>query len=92
MPKSHTLIVAGSYDTKSEFQLYQWSGNAADAPKLIKGVDFQGLNPEALIIYPEEKTRIQILSDDGAEKINGKKCKKLDAKDQIFRSIWVSLH
>lgn len=89
--KKSYFIIAGSYDTEGDFQLYQWSGNASDAPKLIKGVDFQGLNPEALVVYPEKKTRIQILSDDGAEKINGKKCKKLDTKDQSFRSLWLSL-
>lgn len=67
-------------------------GNPSDAPELIKEVDFQALHPEALVVYPEEKTRIQILSDDGSEPINGKKCKKLaKSRDQVFRSIWVSL-
>ena len=84
------FIIAGSYDGESNFQLYQWSGNVSDAPKLIK-VDFQGLNPEALIVYPEEKTRIQILSDDGKVESNGKKCDELDAKEQSFRSIWLNL-
>jgi len=89
--KKAYFIIAGSYDTEGDFKLYQWSGNDSDTPKQIEGVNFQGLNPEALIMYPEEKTRLQLLSDDGAEKINGEKCKKLDPKDQSFRSIWVSL-
>jgi hypothetical protein len=89
--KKTYFIIAGPYDNNDGFQPYQWSGKPTEAPGLINGVDFQGLHPETLVVYPEEKTRIQILSDDGTEKTNGKKCKKLDTKDQSFRSIWVSL-
>jgi hypothetical protein len=89
--KKAYFIIAGPYDNNDGFQLYQWSGKPTEAPGLINGVDLQGLHPETLVVYPEEKTRIQILSDDGAEKTNGKKCKKLATKDQSFRSIWVSL-
>ena len=89
--KKAYFIIAGPYDTNDNFQLYQWSGNPSDAPKLIEGVDFQGLHPETWVVYPEENARIQILSDDGAELINGKKCKKLPPQDRRFRSIWVSL-
>ena len=89
--KKTYFIIAGPYDNNGGFQLYQWSGKPAEAPGLINGVDFQGLHPETLVVYPEEKTRIQILSDDGTLKTNGKKCKKLDTKDQRFRSIWVNL-
>ena len=89
--KKTYFIIAGPYDNNDGFQLYQWSGKPSEAPGLINGIDFQGLHPETLVVYPEEMTGLQILSDDGAEKTNGKKCKKLDTKDQRFRSLWVSL-
>ncbi len=90
--KGAYFIIAGPYDDNGGFQLYQWSGNSSEAPALIKEVDFQGLHPEALIVYPKEKTRIQILSDDGSEPVNGIDCKDLTKhQDQGFRSIWVNL-
>jgi hypothetical protein len=90
--KKSYFIIAGPYDDTGGFQLYQWSGNSSEAPTLIKKVDFQGLHPEALIVYPTEKSRIQVLSDDGSEPINGIACKDLTKhQDQGFRSIWVNL-
>ena len=90
--KKAYFIIAGPYDDNDGFQLYQWSGNPTEAPGLINGVDFQGLHPEALVVYPEEKTRIQILSDDGSELIKGEECKDLKKpQDKGFRSIWVNL-
>jgi len=90
--KGAYFIIAGPYDDNGGFQLYQWSGNSSEAPALIKKVDFQGLHPEALIVYPTEKSRIQVLSDDGSEPINGIACKDLTKhQDQGFRSIWVNL-
>jgi hypothetical protein len=88
--KKTYFIIAGPYDNNDGFQLYQWSGKPTEAPGLINGIDFQGLHPETLVVYPEEKTRIQILSDDGSLETSGKKCKKLDTKDQRFRSIWAA--
>ncbi len=90
--KKAYFIIAGPYDDNGGFRLYQWSGNPSEAPGLIKRVDFQGLHPEALVVYPEEKTRIQILSDDGSEQVNGKNCKDLsESHDKSFRSIWTNL-
>jgi hypothetical protein len=88
----HTyFIIAGPYDDNGNFQLYQWSGNTSEAPQLIS-VNFQGLRPEALVIYPHERRRIQIISDDGAELINGQNCKGLaKAQDKSFRSLWVNI-
>ena len=91
--KSVYFIIAGSYNDDGNFQLYSWSGKTDDAATLVKGVDFQGLNPEALIIYPEEKTRIQILSDDGSKDVEGVACKDLkNAEDKSFRSIWLNIN
>ena len=90
--KKTYFIIAGPYDKTGDFQLYQWAGNASKA-ELIKGVDLQGLNPEALIIYPEEKTRVQILSDDGKEQVDGKDCddSATPSQKQSFRSMWINL-
>lgn len=90
--KNTYLIIAGSYDGNDSFQFYQWSGNASDAPTPINGIDFNGLNPEELIVYPDTESRIQILSDDGAEKVNGQPCKDLkNLQDRSFRSLWLNL-
>jgi hypothetical protein len=90
--KAAYFIIAGPYEDKGSFQLYQWSGDPTETPALIKGVDFQDLHPEALVVYPPEKTRIQILSDDGSEQVNGKDCKDLtEPQDKGFRSIWINL-
>lgn len=90
--KKSYFIVAGAYGKEKKFQLYQWSGNVADAPKLIN-VDFQGLNPEVLIVYPEEPNRVQILSDDGTEPVNGTECKDLSkAEKKSFRGLWLTIN
>ncbi len=86
------LIVAGPHGDEGDFQLYQWSGPPSEEAEPIKGVNFRSLHPEALIIYPEEQTRIQVLSDDGSEKINGKDCKdgEVEPEHKYFRSVWVT--
>ncbi len=45
-------IVAGPTADSGPFSLYRWSGNAADAPSIARGVDFSGLRPEALFELP----------------------------------------
>lgn len=89
--KGAYFIIAGPYDDNGSFKLYQWSGNPSEAPESIK-TDFRGLHPEALVVYPEKKETIQILSDDGSKSINGQNCKGLaKAQDKSFRSTWVDL-
>ena len=86
------FIIAGPYDNKGSFQFYQWSGKTSEAPILINKIDFRGLHPEALVIYPQKKTKIQILSDDGSKSINGQNCKDLaKTQDKSFRSIWINI-
>ncbi|WP_297326160.1 DUF3616 domain-containing protein [Nitrosomonas sp.] len=85
------FIIAGPYDDNGSFQLYQWSGNPSEAPVLIK-IDFNGLHPEALVVYSKKKTRAKILSDDGSKSINGQNCKVLvNAQDKAFRSTWLEI-
>jgi hypothetical protein len=90
--KGKYLIVAGPHGDEGDFHLYQWAGPPSEAAELIEGVNFSGLRPEALIIYPEETTRIQVLSDDGSEKINGKDCKdeEVEPEHKYFRSSWIN--
>jgi len=87
------FIVAGPIGDGGEWHLYQWSGAATDPPVVVPGIDFTGLRPEALILDPAAPDRIQVLSDDGAEQVNGKDCKDLrkDPEKQGFRSTWFNL-
>jgi Protein of unknown function (DUF3616) len=84
------LIIAGPSSDAGDFKLYQWAGPPSEEVELIKGINFKGLYPEALIIYPEEKAKIQILSDDGTKEVDGKDCKKAKPEKRSFRSVWVT--
>ncbi|WP_447599734.1 DUF3616 domain-containing protein [Nitrospira sp. Nam80] len=86
------LIVAGPPGDDGDIHLYQWSGPPSEETEPVAGVNFSSLHPEALIVYPEEKSRVQVLSDDGSEKINGKDCKDEDVEPthKYFRSVWIS--
>jgi len=84
------LIVAGSCGEQDEFALYQWSGAPDDEPEVIEGIDFQGLKPETLILYPGENRKIQILSDDGTRRIDGVACKRAEPDRRRFRSGWIA--
>jgi hypothetical protein len=87
------LIVAGPPDDQGEFTLYQWSGATSEAPHPIPDVTFKGVQPEALIIYPGERTKIQLLSDDGTVQVEGRECKDevVETAKKRFRGIWVTL-
>jgi len=63
-------IVAGPFDDSDGFRLFRWSGLPGDTPRAVAGANFQGLRPEALIVYPEEKDRQQAMSDEGRVKID----------------------
>jgi hypothetical protein len=85
------LILAGPAGDTSNFRLYEWSGIPAEEPRWIEAVHFGDLQPEALLVYPQEKSRVQVLSDDGMKSVNGTPCKEADAKQRSFRSVWVTL-
>jgi hypothetical protein len=87
------LIIAGPYGDNGDFKLYRWSGATSENPEPVQGLDFKDLRPEALTVYPGVKTKIQILSDDGAALVDGKDCKdkKVNPEKKSFRSVWVSL-
>lgn len=76
------LIIAGPFDSSSDFQLYRWAGGGA-VPEPVRVKHLQEYNPEAIVIYPPPGgPEIQILSDDG----------NLAAAParQTFRSVWLT--
>jgi hypothetical protein len=49
------------------------------------------LRPEALVVYQDERERVQVLSDDGAKPVGGMSCKDDGVKPESkrFRSAWI---
>jgi hypothetical protein len=85
-------IIGGEFDGGDRFKLFEWSSQTGGKAAVVKTVDFGALdfNPEAVFLYPGEKGRIQIFSDDGTRKVGGKECKKLkDPSAQTFRSAFL---
>jgi len=85
------LIVAGPHDDHGDFKLYEWSGRWADAPRVITNAVFNGLHPEAMFMYPDEPSIVQLLSDDGDRKLDGSKCKDVEMGMMKFRAISVDI-
>jgi hypothetical protein len=83
---SRYLIVAGPTNDGTSFALYGWSGQRFEAPKLIPSTDIADLSPEALFFLPGSSS-FQLMSDDGARKVNGVRCKDLKQDEQSFRAI-----
>ena len=84
------VIVGGHADGQGHSKLFHWSGGAKP-PETVEVKHFKQFNPEAVIIYPRfGLERIQILSDDGGVREDGRRCKDLpNPDDRIFRSFWV---
>jgi hypothetical protein len=82
-------IVAGEGGGRRGVALYRWSGAAADAPRPIEGVTFEGLNPEAIVVEREHPERLTILSDDSGRRLGGRECKDVDDNRKFFRSVTV---
>jgi hypothetical protein len=84
------LVIAGSYEGGHKSKLYRWKGGRAE-PEKVHVKHFDDYNPEAIILYPDSSSiRIQILSDDGSEEVDGKEQKHLpDPKQRTFRSFWL---
>ncbi len=77
-------IVAGPPDGGGAFRLYAWRGSE-DAPRVLAGVDFAELNPEALFTTPAGQRFA--LSDDGTRNMDGRECKDLPSAQQRFRAL-----
>jgi hypothetical protein len=89
---THYMIIAGPYDGKGHFHLYEWDGPGAK-PRKIPETHFRDMNPEALVVYPgAPANQFQILSDDGTRKLAAGECKQIkDPMQKWFRSFWVTL-
>jgi hypothetical protein len=79
------LVVAGPPADEGAFTLHRWSGSSDEPATRIEGLDLAGLQPEAL--FPVSRDAVQLLSDDGGVKIDGRECKDLDEAQQSFRAI-----
>lgn len=85
------LIIAGPFDSGKrdgkDFTLYAWNGKRNGDPLPLRH-DFGTLNPETVFALPGGN-KIQILSDDGDAKVEGRKCKsdEVPASEKSFRSI-----
>ena len=83
------LILAGPAGDGGVFGLYRWSGNPGEPPQPVAGVDFTGLQPEALT--QDAKGSAWIFSDDGSRLLDdGKACKDSVAARQSFRGLSVA--
>jgi Protein of unknown function (DUF3616) len=92
------LMIAGHYDSHLRdedgkpntavpaSQLYRWSGNVDDKPTQLD-LDLSALNPEALIVFPDQ--RVMILSDDGGAQKAAFRKDPLQAQVH-FRSVWLT--
>jgi hypothetical protein len=83
------LIIAGPPGEGGPFRTYRWSGFTGSAPVPVSGVDFAGLQPEALVIPERRGGSVMALSDDGATVVDGVECKNAPAAMRHFRSITI---
>lgn len=93
------LIVAGHFGAGEAGDrasvpsvIYMWSGDAGQPPVEVEDLDLTDFNPEAQVVYPQQESSFQLLSDDGTADIGGKCCKEVeDGGRRRFRSRWLSL-
>ncbi len=79
------IIIAGSFGHDDDFRIYRWSGMRQQQPVFIKNIDLGHLKPESVVVYGDGM--IQLLSDDGTNKVAGKACKRVENADKSFRSM-----
>ncbi|MBY0551400.1 MAG: DUF3616 domain-containing protein [Candidatus Obscuribacterales bacterium] len=86
------VIVAGSPEAHGEFRIYTWSGDPKDGA--VAGPSL-AIDAESVVVFPGEKKRVLLLSDDSGERSEAGKCKCRDipAGDlaRTFRAQWISL-
>ena len=84
------LIVGGPTGSGGRSHLFLWEGPGTK-PRRLPHTRFRGINPEALIVYPQlGERRVQLLSDDGTRVVDGCPCKLLpDRRQRSFRGVWV---
>lgn len=89
--RNQYVIVAGARDDCPAFQLFLWSGGPATPPERVANADLFGLRPEAIVIYPDHRNEVLLLSDDGGVLVDGVECKDLEKDHRSFRARWVAL-
>jgi hypothetical protein len=90
-PQKQYLIVAGAPDDASKFAMFRWAGPGSGQVEQIPEIDFKGINPEALVTYPDKLAKVQLLSDDGGRKVWGGDCKKAPPEKRSFRGVWITM-
>lgn len=90
-PQKQYLIVAGAPDDASKFALFRWDGPGSSEVERVTGIDFEGINPEALVTYPDMLTKVQVLSDDGGRLVGGGECKSASPEQRRFRGVWIKV-
>lgn len=81
------LVVGGAFDSTPGSQLYTWDGVNEPQPS---AADVSGLNPEGFVT-PSGSSKTLVVSDDGAELINGTECKRLTEPSQKrFRARFIT--
>jgi hypothetical protein len=82
------VIVAGSHDGRGASKLFRWAGGEAQ-PQAIPQASLKGLNPEAVVIYPDKGLReVQLLSDDSSKQKDFPPGPKGPERKR-FRGVWV---
>jgi hypothetical protein len=83
------LVIAGSHDGRGASKLFRWAGGDAK-PQPVPQVSLKGLNPEAVVIYPDQGWReVQLLSDDSSKQKDFPPAPKGPDRKR-FRGVWVS--
>ena len=83
------LIVGGPHDDAGSFAFFEWTGRPHDPPRAVAATAIHGLNPEALVVYPEQTSHEQVLSDDRGDEVEGVRCLRRIVAQQSFRSVWL---
>jgi hypothetical protein len=83
------MIIAGSAQGGGSSQLYDWKIGKKEA-KLVKGGRMKGVNPEAVVFYPNE-AGYQVFCDSGRDHTGGVECKDVTSPSaRAFQSFWVT--
>ena len=85
------LVVAGPAGGEGACQLYHWGGPNAPLKLKKSAATFAGLTPEAVVVYPGNPLRVQVLSDDGTKPVDGVPCKDAVPGKRSFRSLFVDM-
>ena len=81
------LVMGGAFDSAPGSRLYTWDGVNEPKPS---SADLSGLNPEGFVT-PSGSSKTLVVSDDGAELVNGTECKRLtDASQKRFRARFIT--